>query len=450
MLFASIIVDISVKQLDRPFTYIIPDKLKDIEEGTCVRVPFGRGNRLIEGYVIDIMDETTYDTSKDNFKLKEIHSIVKDKVKVEERLIKTAAFIRKTTGSTMNAAMKVVMPVKMNVKFKEEKILSCDISSDTFKDAYATAVRRKYSAQLKVFNAINSESKILDFKKGVNYKSFREKYDLANSTLKALSDKGVIRLESYNVLRNPYENLEREDNNILLNDEQNEVKDSILEEYDRGDLRPALIHGVTGSGKTAVYIELIKEMINRGKTAILLIPEIALTLQNLKRFNNEFGDKCSVIHSKLSHGERFDRFEAVKRGEIKVMIGPRSALFTPFQNIGIIIIDEEHETGYRSETTPKYHAIEVAEYIAKTENAKLVLGSATPSVKSYRNAVDGKYTYHSLMKRAFSSAVLPRVQVVDMREELKNYNRSIFSNELKRLMNEKLAKGEQIMLFINR
>ncbi|MDE6688104.1 MAG: primosomal protein N', partial [Lachnospiraceae bacterium] len=211
----------------------------------------------------------------------------------------------------------------------------------------------------------------------------------------------------------------------------------------------SLLHGITGSGKTEVYMELIEKNISMGKQAIVLIPEIALTFQTLMRFYARFGDRVSVLHSRLSDGERYDQYERARTGQLDVMIGPRSALFTPFMQLGLIVIDEEHENSYKSEKMPKYHAREVAEYIAKRDHAALVLGSATPSLESYYRALKGEYRLYELKYRP-QNAVLPQVYIADMRKELKEGNKSFFSRKLKELMLERLLREEQIMLFINR
>ena len=225
--------------------------------------------------------------------------------------------------------------------------------------------------------------------------------------------------------------------------------DSIWKRVQAEDLRPSLLYGVTGSGKTAVYLELIAGALERGKEAIVLIPEIALTFQTALRFYKRFGDLVSIMNSRLSAGERYDQFERARRGEVRVMIGPRSALFTPFQKLGIIVIDEEHEASYKSETAPRYHARETAVRRAQMTGAFVVMGSATPSVESYEKALNGTYCLYKLEQRIHGRP-LPAVEVVDLRRELKEGNRSILSIRLKELMEDRLNKGQQIMLFLNR
>ena len=236
---------------------------------------------------------------------------------------------------------------------------------------------------------------------------------------------------------------------INLNEEQQAVVDDFMKDYNSNIKRTYLIHGITGSGKTEVYIEMIRQVVAKGKQAIVLIPEIGLSYQTEMRFKRYFGDRVSIMNSTLAPGERYEHCEKAKRGEIDVIIGPRSALFTPFTNVGIIVIDEEHENTYKSENVPRYHAREVAAKLADMHGASLVLGSATPSVDSFYRAKNGEYKLYTLNRRA-AGGELPLVHVADLRAELKEGNRSIFSRKLLALMEERLNAGEQIMLFLNR
>lgn len=236
---------------------------------------------------------------------------------------------------------------------------------------------------------------------------------------------------------------------LVLSDEQRTVVEGILGDFDGGIRKTYLVCGITGSGKTEVYIRCIEEMIRRGRQVIVLIPEIALTWQTLSRFVRHFGERVSVMHSMLSKGEKFDHFERARKGEIDVIVGPRSALFTPFKNLGLIIIDEEHEGSYKSETMPKYHARETAEELARLTGASVLLGSATPSMEALSRAKDGTYAFFRLTKRLTGGA-LPEVEIADLREELKKGNRSPFSRALAKHVDESLLRGEQAMLFINR
>lgn len=234
-----------------------------------------------------------------------------------------------------------------------------------------------------------------------------------------------------------------------LSESQSAIVNSIVEDFRAGVRNTYLIHGVTGSGKTEVYMELIEQMIGMGRQAIMLIPEIALTYQTLVRFYRRFGEKVSVMNSRLSAGERSDQYERAARGDIDIMIGPRSALFTPFERLGLVIIDEEHENSYKSESMPKYHAREVAGELCRIKNASLVLGSATPSIESYYRVKKGEISLFTLKER-LAGGQLPKVYVEDLRNELKSGNRSIFSRRLYSLIADRLQKGEQTILFLNR
>ena len=234
-----------------------------------------------------------------------------------------------------------------------------------------------------------------------------------------------------------------------LSEEQQTIVTEVLKDFDAGRRQTYLIHGITGSGKTEVYMRLIGEMIARGRQAIVLIPEIALTYQTLLRFYQRFGDRVSVMNSTLSPGEKYDQCERAKAGEIDVIIGPRSALFTPFPNLGLIVMDEEQENSYKSESTPKYHARETALEVAELYGASVVLGSATPSLEAYYRAGRGEYRLFQLTKR-LTGGELPTVYTVDLRQELQEGNRSIFSRKLQELMTDRLNKGQQTILFLNR
>ena len=272
----------------------------------------------------------------------------------------------------------------------------------------------------------------------------------SSSVIQGLERDGVVRQISRVQYRNPFAGkFEQTGIQRTLTEEQKNAVDGIWDEYAQGIRKTYLLEGVTGSGKTEVYMELISRVIAEGKQAIVLIPEIALTFQTVRRFYERFGDRVSVMHSRLSEGERYDQFLRAKAGEIDVMIGPRSALFTPFSQIGVMIIDEEHEGAYKSETVPRYDAREVAAVRAKKHGASLILGSATPSVETSRRAREGKFGWYRLTSR-IGQAILPEVSVVDLREELRDGNRSIFSRRLLSAMDDRLKKRQQTMLFLNR
>lgn len=441
MIFANIIVDISHEKLDRPFGYIIPPELENsISVGTAVMIPFGRGNRQIKGYVIEITSIPSFDVSK----MKNITSLAEGTVEVESQLINLAWWIKENYGSTMNQALKTVIPVKNKVRNVEKKTVVLNLSEAQLQEKLADYKKKNAKARVRLLEELEKNRRI-------SRELVVKKLNISASTLKAMEQLKDIIIETNINYRNPIQVKSQSEYDIVLNEQQRKVADDIkasMEFPKKNKVNVHLIHGITGSGKTEVYMDLIDYTMKQGKSAIVLIPEIALTYQTVLRFTRRFKEKVSIINSRLSAGERYDQFERAKNGDISIMIGPRSALFTPFKNLGLIVIDEEHEGAYKSESVPKYHAIEVAQKRAADTGATVVLGSATPSLESYYRAKRGLYTLHKLNVREKGS--LPEVSIVDLREELKNENKSIFSLELQKLIRDRLEKKQQIMLFINR
>ena len=438
--FVNVIVDISHEKVDRVFQYRIPEHLKSrLQAGMQVRIPFGRGNRLTKGYVVGFSEKPDYPPEK----IKELAGIVEGSVKAESQLIALAAWMRERYGSTMNQALKTVLPVKQKTRQKQSRKLVRSISVLEGGQLLEEYRRKKYQAKARLLEAL-LQNEELDYEEAV--KSLK----LSAAVIKGFEDKGIVRVESRTLYRNPFaDHFTKKEKEVLLNREQAEAVEGIWADHQSGIRKTSLLHGVTGSGKTEVYMELIARVIREGKQAILLIPEIALTFQTVRRFYERFGDRVSVMHSRLSGGERYDQFMRAQNGEIDVMIGPRSALFTPFSKIGMIIIDEEHEGSYKSETVPRYHAVDAARFRARMCGASVVLGSATPSVDSYDRACSGRYGLYRLTGR-YGDAKLPGVAVVDLRTELKEGNRSIFSRKLRAAMEDRLRRGQQTMLFLNR
>ena len=438
-LYAKVIVDISHEKLDRPFTYIVPSKLLGvIEEGDRVQIPFGAGNKIISGYVIELTDNSEYDISK----LKEIIDLEPKSVRADATLIKLASFIRKTYGSTQIQALKTVMPVKKTVKREVNKRVISRLDSQGLYSVLEQAEKKHKNAQARLIRELISYHDI-------SYSFITGKMNVSAQAIAALEKNDVVSITCEEVYRNPIKIDHVEDVELNLSDEQRKIVDDVNSDIEAGIRNTYLIHGITGSGKTEVYMRLIEDCLKRDKQAIMLIPEIALTYQNLTRFYARFGDSVSVIHSKMTQGERYDQFLKVKEGKVKIMIGPRSALFTPFENLGLIIIDEEHEGSYKAENMPKYHAREVAGKLAELTGASLILGSATPSIDSYYRAKNGEYKLYKLTQR-LTGNTLPTVYVEDMREELKEGNKSVFSRHLHKLIEDRLEKHDQIMLFLNR
>ena len=442
--YANIIIDISHEKVDRLFQYRIPDRLKDkVEVGCPVEVPFGKGNTMRKGYVLELTDEPNWDPDK----IKEIAAVPEDKLGAEDISIRLAAWMKRYYGSTMIAALKTVLPATKKQNIQKHKFVSLRMDVRQAREYYYECASKK---NLKARERILAEL-LLAPDDRIPYELITQKLHVTAATLKSLAEKGVIRIDEEEYYRKPIAGDSDRYGAKELSPEQQGIVDSFISDYDVGKRDTYLIHGITGSGKTEVYIALIDEIIKRGKQAIVLIPEIALTYQTLMRFYRHFGDRVSVMNSSLSPGEKYDQMERARTGDIDIIIGPRSALFTPFPNTGIIIIDEEHESSYKSESMPKYHARETAIELAKLVpgGASVVLGSATPSLESYYRATTGQYHLFEL-KRRLTGGTLPQVEIADLREELRTGNRSIFSRRLQELMEDRLNKGEQAMLFINR
>ena len=437
--YADIIVDISHEKLDRPFQYRVPERLREVlEVGMCVNVPFGNGNKLIKGYVVGLTDICKFDPAR----TKDISGIVQRDVGVEDKMIELAAWIKKNYGSTMIQALKTVLPVRKSVKKLETKLIQRLMTREELISLLGECERKKQTAKARLLNALIEQEDI-------PYEWITGKLGVSAATVRSLENAGALKVQVTEGYRNPVKLQASCENRKQLSREQTHIIEEILKEYDSDIRKTYLIHGITGSGKTEVYMQLIEEVVNRGRQAIVLIPEIALTYQTLLRFYKRFGERVSVINSTLSAGEKYDQCERAKKGDIDVIIGPRSALFTPFPNIGLIVIDEEHENSYKSEGNPKYHARETAVEVARLHNASVVLGSATPSMESYYRANEGEYKLFVLKER-LTGGQLPAVHTVDLREELKAGNRSIFSRKLQELLVDRLQKGEQSMLFLNR
>ncbi len=443
MIFADVIVDISVKSLDRPFQYIVPEEMhEDAVIGAMVIIPFGSGNRELKGYIIGLSGEAKFDVHK----TKEIKEIVKQGVVAESHLLSLAYWIKENYGSTMNDAIKAVLPVRREIKKKITRMVYPCVVRSELEQILQEYARKHCKAKVRVLQAILDQE---DYEEGISYEVLQRDHKATPAVLRSLQEQEVVRISENRQYRNPVHQSGISDRPPVLNQEQQVIVDAITADYLAGVRKTYLIHGVTGSGKTEVYMRIIEQVIAQGQQVIMLIPEIALTFQTVSRFYRRFGERVSVMHSRLSQGEKFDQFERAKAGEIDIMIGPRSALFTPFERLGLIVMDEEHETSYQSEMPPKYHAREVAVHRAAMTGASVILGSATPSLESYYRAQKGRYRLFTLTHRA-GGAVLPRIWVTDLREELERKNRSIFGEKLTELMEDRLQKREQIILFLNR
>ena len=440
MIYADIIIYISSDKLDRSFQYKVPERLEqEIKVGMVVSIPFGNASQLRKGYVTGFSKEPKIASGK----LKEICEICSGEETTESRLIALAAWMKENYGSTMIQALKTVLPIQEKIKAKERRYICLNISEDEGYQILADLEKTRFRARTRLLKEL-LEKKRLDSAQA------SKKLGATSAVIKKMQEQGIIRIEYDEILRNSMDTSDiPAENQMLLTQEQEIAVQQIREEWEKQSPRPVLIEGVTGSGKTQVYMKLIEWTISRGEQAIVLIPEIALTYQTVRRFYARFGDKVSVINSRQSQGERYDQFKRAKRGKVQVMIGPRSALFTPFGNLGLIVIDEEHEPSYKSESSPRYHARETAIKRAELEHARVVLGSATPSVEAYSQAKKGAYGLVRLNAR-YGSRPMPQVSIVDLREELKAGNRSVLSRELREKMKARFEKKEQVMLFLNR
>ena len=443
--YAQIIIDISHGRLDRPFTYRIPEALQnDLCLGSLVVVPFGKGDTKRKGYVIGFSNTCEYPDGK----LKEIEAIASGGTDVTgDNAVRLALWMKQRYGSTMAVALRTVLTSRKQAKPCEHRSIHLLLSKDDAeKKRHEFAMKHQVARERLLRELIEAPEQ--------PYSLIIQKLHVTAPVIAALKKQGILEVRTETFLRNPVSIEKCEEAGIRLSPEQRAISEGVLQDFEalqegKDIPRVSLIHGITGSGKTEVYIAIIEEIVKRGRQAIMLIPEISLTYQTLMRFYRHFGDRVSVMNSTLSESEKSDQFERARRGEIDVIIGPRSALFTPFPRIGAIIMDEEHESSYKNESMPKYHTREVAEKIASMQNGVVVLGSATPSLESYYQAKEGKYRLYELSRR-LTGGTLPSVEITDLREELRAGNHSILSRRLSELVSDRLAKGQQTMLFLNR
>ncbi|MCU0078497.1 replication restart helicase PriA [Extibacter muris] len=438
-MFADIIVDITHEKLDRVFCYRIPEQLEgQMKVGTEVVVPFGRGNKETRGYVTGLSEKTDYELSR----VKDIIRIADESLAIESRLVALAAWMHDYYGGTMIQALKTVLPIKRKEQPREKRRVRLLLGEEEGKRQLDVYLHKNQKARARLLAALLHQPE-------QEYDLVTKKLNITLTVIRALEEQGILALESEREFRNPVRRRTGKRQEVQYTEEQRNVIETFWGDYKAGIRRTYLLYGVTGSGKTEVYMEMIHRVLQEGRQAIVLIPEIALTYQTVMRFYGRFGDRVSILNSRLSQGERYDQMERVKAGEVDVMIGPRSALFTPFANLGLIVIDEEHEPTYKSEQVPRYHARETAIKRAEMEGASVMLGSATPSLESFYRCRNKAYTLLELKNRT-KSLELPEVYTIDMREELKAGNRSILSDRLKEMTAARLGRGEQTMLFLNR
>lgn len=437
--YVDVIIDISHEAIDRAFQYEVPLSLHDeISLGMQVQVPFGAGNHLRTGYVIAMGNEPKWEPDK----IKQIAGIVEGQIPVEGQLVQLAEWIRNTYGSTMYQALMTVLPVKKTVRPVEKKTLRLAVTEEEGKLRLLEYQRKHYIAKARLLEALLLHGTI-------PYELAKDKLRISLVTCKRLQEEGTLEILSEKQYRQSESRRRLLEPEPALNPIQQSLVDEFRRDYLDGVRSTYLLHGVTGSGKTEVYMHAIDIVLAQGKQVIVLIPEIALTFQTVMRFRRHFGDRITILNSRMNEGERYDQFERIRKGEVDIVIGPRSALFAPFSRLGLIVMDEEHESSYKSENVPKYHARETALQRASMCQASVILGSATPSISSYYQAQQGNYRLWKLPQRA-KAACLPEVELVDLREELRKGNRSRFSYRLQALIAERLRKGQQTMIFMNR
>lgn len=437
MEYALIIVSLSHSNIDHIFHYRIPARLREsIEIGMRVIVPFGKGNRKIEGYVVGFSDNADVDESL----IKDIADICESYSIISPKRIELAKWMQEKYYTTLSNCIQCIIPKRVN-----EKNFACVVLNDENDniEAEIEKVMKKDTKQRKVLSLLLNSDEI----PVSHIKNFLEVDD---APITALIKKGIIKRVYEQVYRGNFNTASvKKTLPPVLTEEQENACNAIFNEMDNFTGKPILVHGVTGSGKTEIYLRAIEKALNEGKSAIVLVPEISLTQQTVERFVSRFGDKVSVTHSRLNDGERYDQWTRARLGEIFVMIGPRSAVFTPFENLGIIIIDEEHETTYKSDQlSPKYDAREVAKKLSELYKCTVVLGSATPSVTSYYKAEKGEYNLCILSNRVNNS--FPDIEIVDMRAELAKRNFSVFSEKLSKAIKNNIENKEQTILFLNR
>ncbi|EOW9529504.1 primosomal protein N' [Bacillus cytotoxicus] len=498
MKFASVIVDVPARQTDRPFDYIIPKKWEDIvQTGMRVVVPFGP--RKLQGFIIDIKDSVDVESKK----LKSLHEILDVTPVLNEELLKLGFWLTEETLCYTISAFQVMLPTAIKATYKkllqlhnsdevspeidhlfqgkdridwEEvasqpelyRMVQKEITNGTVEVIYKVKdkVQKKKQRvvqpelQEKELEAAAFELKskkqqdilyyFMENYHTVPLKVLKEELQITDAPIKSLVKKGLLSEKYIEVYRNPYDEGDFEKTKPFpLTDEQKQVITPILSAIKNETYNSFLLYGVTGSGKTEVYLQSIAAVLEKGKEAIVLVPEIALTPQMVERFKGRFGSQVAVLHSALSVGEKYDEWRKILRKEVKVVVGARSAIFAPFENLGIIIIDEEHESSYKQEDNPRYHARDVAIWRGRYHHCPIVLGSATPTLESFARAKKGVYELLTMEKRMNEQA-LPTVDIIDMREELRDGNRSMFSRALHEKIADRLKKKEQMVLFLNR
>lgn len=499
-MIAEVIVDLAINQTDKPFDYLVPSSMESmIEAGARVTVPFGP--RKLLGYIVGFKEQSEFE------KLRPIESLIDEIPVLTPELLELGQWLADEALCFKISAFQAMLPAALKADYKKQVEVSQEEKLKTDYSELASiftknpthdwaALQKKYPGLLSTISKaikdgtlethiqVESRAKVMTQKviklavspeELQNHSAIRGPKQLAitnyffqlpdgtekpvqdvvgtlnvsRTSVKALVDKGVLSEFDQEIYRDPYHGKTKTSAPLTLTDEQQKVISPILEDISSNQHRVYLCHGVTGSGKTEIYLQSIEKVIEMGKEAIVLVPEISLTPQMVERFKSRFGSEVAVLHSGLSRGEKYDEWRKIHKGEVSVVVGARSAVFAPFANLGIIIIDEEHESSYKQEENPRYHARDVAIFRGEFHHCPVILGSATPSLESYARAQKGVYHLSTLAERVNKKAMPPTV-IVDMREELREGNHSMFSEVLLEKLKNRLEANEQSVLFLNR
>ena len=503
---AKVIVDVPTMQTDQPFTYLVPENLNEqLAVGMRVEVPFGNGNRHVQGFVLAIEPMAATVLDETNVQLKELVAVLDLKPVLNTEMLALADYMKEKTFAFKITCLQTMLPSVMRADYQKYIYLT-DVLSEELQDQLfygleeiswdqaqergllpqLMALRKQQKVDIRYEVTTRNKVKMVRFiqaakefeqleeirlglRKGAKKKeqllyylqrlgtekvtAVKEMKELGFSTalLNEAAKNGWLTFIEKEAYRDPFANQTFEKTTALsLNAEQQVAVETILQSVQEQQSQTYLLEGITGSGKTEVYLQVIAEVLNQGKTAIMLVPEISLTPQMVQRFKSRFGEHVAVMHSGLSQGEKYDEWRKIERGEAEVVVGARSAIFAPIENIGVIIIDEEHEASYKQEETPRYHARDLAIWRSEYHHCPVVLGSATPSLESRARAQKNVYQRLRLTQRANQAATLPTIDVVDMRQEVENGNVSSFSMSLQEKLQERLEKNEQSVLLLNR
>lgn len=503
---AKVIVDVPTMQTDQPFTYLVPENLNEqLAVGMRVEVPFGNGNRHVQGFVLAIEPMAATVLDETNVQLKELVAVLDLKPVLNTEMLALADYMKEKTFAFKITCLQTMLPSVMRADYQKYIYLTDELSEELQDQLFygleeiswdqaqergilpqLMALRKQQKVDIRYEVTTRNKVKMVRFiqaakefeqleeirlglRKGAKKKeqllyylqrlgtekvtAVKEMKELGFSTalLNEAAKNGWLTFIEKEAYRDPFANQTFEKTTALsLNAEQQVAVETILQSVQEQQSQTYLLEGITGSGKTEVYLQVIAEVLNQGKTAIMLVPEISLTPQMVQRFKSRFGEHVAVMHSGLSQGEKYDEWRKIERGEAEVVVGARSAIFAPIENIGVIIIDEEHEASYKQEETPRYHARDLAIWRSEYHHCPVVLGSATPSLESRARAQKNVYQRLRLTQRANQAATLPTIDVVDMRKEVENSNVSSFSMSLQEKLQERLEKNEQSVLLLNR